>query len=156
MSEPPSPGPLIRPLELSDLDAIAGVHREAARVAYAYRGWRYSLAEVRDWYAGKLPGWDWGRIALASSPADAGLPVGFAAAIGPFLDQLFVLPAHQRAGLGRLLLTAMLARGLRPARLHVLKGNAPARAFYEHHGFHLEQSWWDDGEDETVMLFRLD
>ncbi len=155
MSEPPSPRPLIRPLAAGDLDAIAGVHREAARVAYAYRGWRYSLAEVRDWYAGKLAGWDWGWVAMAPGPSEAGLVVGFVTAIGPFLDQLFVLPAYQRAGIGRLLLGAMLARGLGPVRLHVLKGNAPARAFYESHGFHPERSWWDDGEDETVMLYRL-
>jgi putative acetyltransferase len=147
---------MTRPLEVGDLDTIAEIHWEAARVVYAYRDWRYSLAEVRDWYAGKFPDWDWGRIALAAGPSGASLPVGFAVSIGPFLDQLFVLPAYQRVGIGRLLLAAMLARGLRPIRLHVLKGNAPARAFYESHRFLLERTWWDSGEDETVMLYRLD
>jgi len=156
MSDSASIHPLTRPLKVSDLEAIAAIHWEAARVAYAYRGWRYSLAAVGDWYADKFPEWDWGQIALASGPADAGLPIGFVASIGPFLDQLFVLPAYQRAGIRLRLLTAMLARGLRPVRLHVLQGNAPARAFYDRHGFVLERSWWDSDEDETVMLYRQD
>ena len=148
--------PSLRPLAADDLDVISRIHREAAQIAYAYRGWGYSMAECRVWYAGKQPEWDWGRVAWAADPAGEKVPVGFIAAIGSFVDQLFVLPAHQRAGTGRRLLTAMLTRGLRPVQLHVLEGNAPARAFYERQGFLQERAWWDESEHETVMLYRLD
>jgi ribosomal protein S18 acetylase RimI-like enzyme len=53
------------------------------------------------------------------------------------LDKLFVLPAHQRQGIGTKVLVAVLARaqaaGL-PVRLRVLCVN-PAKALYERHGF---------------------
>lgn len=53
------------------------------------------------------------------------------------LDQLFIMPEHQRQGIGghvlRLVLSEAGAAGL-PVRLRVLRVN-PARHFYERHGF---------------------
>ncbi|HET6519564.1 MAG TPA: GNAT family N-acetyltransferase [Geminicoccaceae bacterium] len=120
MSEPY----VARPLRPDDLDGISRIHWRACRVAYRFMGWPYTEDEVRRWYAGKLREWDWGRVAC--DPAE-GAVVAFAAAIGAHLDQLFVDPAHPRRGLGRALLMAALARGLRPATPHVFAEN-PAGA----------------------------
>lgn len=53
------------------------------------------------------------------------------------LDQLFIVPEHQRQGIGghvlRLILSQARAAGL-PVRLRVLRPN-PAKRFYERHGF---------------------
>ena len=120
---------LIRPLAASDLDATSAVHCRACRIGYRFMGWAYSEDEVRGWYAGKLQEWNWGRVACAG-----GRVVDYLVAIGGHVDQLFVDPDHQRAGIGRMLLAAMLARGLRPATLQVFALNAPARRFYEGFG----------------------
>lgn len=53
------------------------------------------------------------------------------------LDQLFILPEHQRRGIGRHVLRAILAEAsaaFLPVRLRVLRVN-PARRLYERHGF---------------------
>ena len=133
-----APAALIRPLAASDLDALSAVHCRACRIAYRFMGWAYGEDEVRDWYAGKLREWDWGRVACAE-----GRVVGYLAAIGGHIDQLFVDPDHQRRGLGRTLLGAALARGPRPATLHVHAGNRPARRLHEAYGFREAGSWWD-------------
>jgi len=53
------------------------------------------------------------------------------------LDQLYIVPEHQRQGIGahvlQLVLSEAQAAGL-PVRLRVLRSN-PARSFYERHGF---------------------
>ncbi|MDQ2738186.1 MAG: GNAT family N-acetyltransferase [Actinomycetota bacterium] len=67
--------------------------------------------------------------------------LGFAAVTDTWLEQLYVDPDHQGEGVGRALLED--AKRLRPGglRLRVFTRNAPARRFYEAHGFDLvEQS----------------
>ena len=100
--------------------------------------WSYTEDEVRHWYAGKFEAWDWGQVVCAED-----LIVAYLAARGAHIDQLFVDPDHQRAGLGSALLAAMLERRLRPATLHVFAGNGPARAFYERFGFRQVDASWD-------------
>jgi GNAT superfamily N-acetyltransferase len=141
----------MRQLEAADLDAISRVHWRACRVAYRFMNWSYGEDQVRRWYAGKLAEWDWGRVACVD-----GRPVGFLAAIGPHVDQLFVDPDHQRAGIGTALLEAMLARRLRPATLHVFALNAPTRAFYERFGFRPADAWWNEQDNALELLYRLD
>jgi ribosomal protein S18 acetylase RimI-like enzyme len=58
-------------------------------------------------------------------------------------------------GLGRTLLTARLARGLRPATLHVFEQNAPARRLYESFGFRQAAEWWNEQDDALELLYRL-
>ena len=145
------PGRRVRELRPADLAAISRVHVRACRIAYRFMGWSYGEDEVRLWYASKLPQWDWGRVVC-----DGARPVGYLAAIGPHVDQLFVDPDHWRAGIGTSLLEAMLARGLRPTTLHVFARAAPARAFYEHFGFREAGAWWNEQDDALELLYRLD
>ncbi len=75
-----------------------------------------------------------------------GAPIGFVCALregdpgtGVLVDNLHVLPAFQRRGVGKRLLhdTATWARtlGERTMALHVIEGNGRAVAFYEHTGW---------------------
>jgi GNAT superfamily N-acetyltransferase len=141
----------LRELRETDLDAISRIHWRACRIAYRFMGWSYGEDEVRRWYAGKLPQWDWGRVACAG-----GSVVGYLAAIGAHVDQLFVDPDHQGAGIGSALLRAMLARGPWPATLQVFALNAPARAFFERFGFRQVDAWWNEQEEALELLYRLE
>jgi GNAT superfamily N-acetyltransferase len=141
----------MRQLEAADLDAISRVHWRACRIAYRFMNWSYGEDQVRRWYAGKLAEWDWGRVACVD-----GRVVGYLAATGPHVDQLFVDPDHQRAGIGSPLLAAMLERGLRPATLHVFALNTPARAFFERFGFRPAAAWWNEQDNALELLYRLD
>ena len=78
--------------------------------------WSYTEDEVRHWYAGKLEDWDWGQVVCAED-----MIVAYLAASGPHIDQLFVDPDHQGAGLGSALLAAMLERRLRRRRCTCLR-----------------------------------
>lgn len=114
-------------------------------------GWSCTEQEVRHWYAGKSEVWDWGQVVCAED-----LVVAYLAARGAHIDQLFVDPDHQRAGLGSTLLAAMLDRQLRPATLHVFAENGPARAFYERFGFRQVDAWWDVQDRALILLYRLE
>jgi ribosomal protein S18 acetylase RimI-like enzyme len=140
----------IRPLAESDIDAVAEVHVRAWQSAYA----GIVPAEVLDALdpavfaerrRNRVP--PPGAQTLVAD--DAGTIVGFAA-FGPCrlaegidaaegeLYAIYVDPARQRTGAGRLLFTAAregLARaGFPVMRLWVLEENHPARRFYEHLG----------------------
>ena len=141
----------VRPLQPFDLDGISRVHWRACRIAYRFMGWSYTEDEVRRWYAGKIEEWDWGQIVCAQD-----MIVAYLAANGAHIDQLFVDPDHQRAGLGSALLAAMLERRLRPATLHVFAENGPARAFYERFGFRQVDAWWDVQDRALNLLYRLE
>jgi ribosomal protein S18 acetylase RimI-like enzyme len=141
----------LRPLAAADLDGVSRVHWRACRIAYRFLSWSYTLEEVRCWYAGKLCGWDWGRVVTVD-----GAIVAYLAAIGSHVDQLFVDPDHQRTGLGRLLLEAMLERRPEPITLHVFAENQPARRFYERFGFQPVESFWDAQDEALSLVYRLD
>jgi ribosomal protein S18 acetylase RimI-like enzyme len=141
----------IRALQAVDLDGISRVHWRASRTAYRFMNWSYTEDEVRHWYNGKLEEWDWGQVVCAED-----MIIAYLAASGAHIDQLFVDPDHQRAGLGSALLTAMLERRLRPATLYVFAENGPARAFYERFGFQPVDAWWDEQDQALNLLYRLE
>ena len=61
--------------------------------------------------------------------------LGFLALEGDYVDRLYVHPASQRRGAGEALLAWARARSPQRLRLHTHQQNAPARRFYERHGF---------------------
>lgn len=132
----------VRPADVRDADAIAAVHVQAWREAYAHllpaeflaaldvdaraARWRGIIAE---------PGVD----VLVATVGDA--IVGWASA-GPGrgeaprdreLEGIYVLAAQHGAGVGQALLDAAI--GTAPAFLWVADGNARAEAFYRRNGF---------------------
>lgn len=68
-----------------------------------------------------------------------GVPLGFLAIHGEFIDRLYVDPAYHRQGIGHALL--MKARQLLPKHmwLYTHVANKMARAFYEKNGFIAEK-----------------
>jgi putative acetyltransferase len=113
----------------ADVPAIARVHRSACLIAYKFMNWCYSEDETRDWLAGKFREWDWGFV------AEDRTVVGFVVTLGTRLDLLFVDPEHQGLRIGTSLLSAALRKAPPVATLTVFEENAPARWFYERHGF---------------------
>ena len=140
-----------RALHAGDLAAISRVHRRACLIAYRFMGWAYTEEQVRCWYAGKLPEWDWALAACSGEEL-----VAYVAMTRAHIDQLFVDPDHQRSGLGTGLLRSALDRGLRPATLHVFADNAPARALYERFGFREVDAWWNEQDGARELLYRLE
>lgn len=143
--------PLIRSATVADARAIARVHVETWRSAYA--GILPDRVMVSMKVEDKAAGWrrllanrSRREVALVAVAPRAGLPgavVGFAtggpAGPNPFgydaeLHTLYVLPDWQEQGFGRALLLGCLEglarQGLRSAYLWVLAQN-PARFFYE-------------------------
>lgn len=144
-------GVRLRPLGGGDLDAISAIHVAACRIAYAFMDWDYSLAEVREWYAGKLDEWDWGVVA----EQEKGL-AGYIAMSGRHIDQLFVDPSAQGQGVGRALLAAALGRGLRPLTLDVFEKNRPARRLYESRGFREAGRWFNEQDGAVQLRYELE
>ncbi len=96
-----------------------------------------------------------------------GLIVGYAglAVAGDQGDvqTIAVLAEHRRAGVGALMLNALLdeagRRGASAVFLEVRADNAPAQAMYERFGFHqlgLRRGYYDDGTDAITMVRKLD
>jgi ribosomal protein S18 acetylase RimI-like enzyme len=138
-----------RRLETRDVAAISLVHHRACLIAYQFMNWRYSLDEVERWYSGKFIEWTW---TLAALGADATM-AGFIALIDRHVDQLYVDPSHQRCGIGSALLDRAIESSPGRIMLHVFEENAPARAFYEKHGFQGRDRWMNAEEGAIDLLY---
>jgi GNAT superfamily N-acetyltransferase len=148
----PSDDIILRRARMADAPAIAELYIASRRGAAAYMPTVHTDDEIRGWVSSylvpRLEVWvaeSRGRIA------------GFIALEGEdMLDQLFVVPAMQRTGVGDRLL--ILAKQLRPARLrlYTFERNTPARHFYEARGFVAVD--FNDGsrneENEPDVLYQ--
>jgi ribosomal protein S18 acetylase RimI-like enzyme len=148
MSVSGGPQLTFRPLAVGDVKAISGIHHRACLIAYAFMNWRYPIDEVGRWYAGKFAEWSWTLAAL-----DADVITGFIALKDHHIDQLYVDPSQQRAGVG----SALLGKALNavPGRitLDVFEENFAARAFYEKHGFEARDRWMNTEEGAIDLLY---
>lgn len=140
----------VRKATAADVDAIARVHVASWE---AYRGLmpdedidRRTVDVRREQWARAIDARE--RVTLVACD-ESGVVQGFAGSIlldaaesgfDGYLQTLYLLPAAQRRGIGRILLHAMTEElsdaGLRTMALRVLRLN-PARAFYERFGARL-------------------
>lgn len=83
-----------------------------------------------------------------------GVPVGFAALRGDWLDHLYVEPASQSLGIGEALIAKAKSR---QGELHlwVFEQNTGARAFYARHGFALVETGDGSGNEERLPDMHL-
>ncbi|MDN3258481.1 GNAT family N-acetyltransferase [Streptomyces sp. CSDS2] len=150
MDEPPVH---IRPMTLADCDRVSEIRVRGWR--HAYRGLvpqpyldRLDVAADAERRRERFARDD-GPVVNLVAERD-GRVLGWAA-VGPYRDggtrtadaelyALYVDPAHLGGGIGRALLAAAAGRCPAGARLllWVLKGNAPARRFYERAGFRAD------------------
>lgn len=123
---------VIRRARASDAAAIADVYIESRRGAARYFPTVHSDDDIRGWITSYLvPNLE---VWLAED-ASSGKAIGMMALGGDMVEQLYIVPASQRRGVGDAMLA--LARRERPAglRLWTFQSNAPARSFYEARGF---------------------
>jgi GNAT superfamily N-acetyltransferase len=132
---------VIRRARPGDAETLLRIQREAAVGAFAHvfppEQYPFPDDEVRA---------SWERV-LADPEIEVyvaetdGEPVGSVSVGHGFLRTLYVLPSHQRTGLGAELhdhaLERLRALGHAEAKLWTLEGNDGARAFYERRGWRL-------------------
>jgi len=135
-----SPELLLRPAVADDVPALAAVQL-AARAAAPMPPGIHPPDEVRAHL----------RARLADSETwvaeTGGAVVGYARFTRTWLDDLYVDPAHQGAGVGNALLDLVKVRHPGGFSLWVFEQNAPARAFYAARGL-VEREHTDGAENE--------
>ncbi len=123
----------LRLLQAGETDLAAGIHRRAGALIPGYDTSLHTADEFREFYVNKVfpagPIWS----------AFAGLQlVGHLALLPGWIEHLYVEPAWHGQGIGSRLV-ALAQREQDELRLYTFQANARARAFYEHHGFVIEE-----------------
>jgi ribosomal protein S18 acetylase RimI-like enzyme len=140
----------VRRLELTDMDAAARIHRAAFDSALPSLAGLHTPDEDRWFFRERVFAACevWGAFDIAAMTAIIAFREGW-------IDQLYVLPAAQRRGVGTQLLQIAQRRFDR-LQLWTFQRNAQARAFYEARGFVLVEE--TDGsrneEKEPDALYR--
>ena len=139
----------LRPATVEDLPAIAEVHLRARDAAYpAMPHGVHPPHETRTWVAG----WDLDLYDVWVAEGQDG-PVAYARFDRTWLDDLYVDPLAQRAGLGAALLEVVKAQRPDGFCLWVFESNEPARAFYRRHGLvELERTDGSANEERSPDL----
>jgi putative acetyltransferase len=124
--------PDIRLMVPGDFEAVLALWRRTSQAAFP----QIQYPESNEWWQERLREViERNSVWLAELDAHLAGFMAIDVARG-YIDQLFVDVDAQRRGAGSALIE--LAKTLSPngLRLHTLVENAPARAFYEKHGFH--------------------
>lgn len=123
---------VVRPASTADVEAIATVCLASRTAAMPYLPRLYDDDETRWWVAHVVMPECQVWVAQESERQQL---LGFVAVKDGVLEHLYLLPEHQRRGVGTQLLAQ--ARRTSPERLtlRVFTRNMDARAFYERHGF---------------------
>ena len=121
----------------------ARVSRAARKQALAFLRELHSEAEDLDYYGNHVLQKDTVFIALDEQRRS----VGFIAFSDGWVNHLYVLPSHQRLGIGGLLLDRAM-HSFRTLRLWTFERNEFARRFYENHGFAVIDRTDGEGNEE--------
>ena len=125
---PVSDGSVLRPAAAGEAASLAAL-QVAARAAAPMPAHVHPAAEISAFLASRL-GQD--EVWVAEVDGEA---VAYARFTATWLDDLYVLPAHQGSGLGGALLDLVLSLRQDGVGLYVFETNVPARRFYEARGF---------------------
>ncbi len=138
-------GITIRRAEALEAGAIAELYLRSFRTALPTVRLSHDDDAVHAWFRDDVVR---GKTGCETWVADqAGGLVGLLVLREGWIEQLYLAPEHQRAGIGSRLVA--LAKELRPngLDLYTFQVNRPARAFYEKHGF-LEVTRGDGSGNE--------
>ena len=128
--------PIIRLYKEEDFEAITALWFEAEKVAMPklMERMNHTLEDARAYFLKAVVAED--QVWVYEKD---GIPLGFLAIQGEFIDRLYVRPDHHRHGIGQALLGK--ARKLLPRHhwLYTHVANKMARAFYEKNGFVAEK-----------------
>jgi GNAT superfamily N-acetyltransferase len=123
-----------------DAALLAQIHIQARAAAMPWLAVLHTRDETEAWMANVVvPGQDV-RIAMRDNIA-----VGFIALTPAWVEQLYVVPAAWRCGVGSLLLQHAKRRRPNGFRLWTFQRNAMARSFYRKHG--LTEIRMTDGQE---------
>lgn len=125
---------VIRRARVADAAAVAEVYIASRRGAVRYFPTVHSDDDIRGWIAGELVPNHEVWVAEAAEPF-AGQVIGMMALEGDMLEDLYIVPAWQRRGVGDGLLGVAMRERPAMLRLWTFQANAPARRFYEARGF---------------------
>ena len=122
----------IRDFAEADFDDVVARWHETNLASYRYNAvqQRHTLADARAFFRIKLLPACHVWVATRSG----GL-MGMLAFEAPWIRHFAIFPEHQRQGIGTALLEKARERSPAEIRLFTFQRNAPARAFYEKHGF---------------------
>ena len=122
----------LRPFEPADLTETVAMWHASKRAAFPYNAeqQRHTLDDDTKFFCDAVAPRCWVWLAL-----DGDRIAGFVAVRGEWIDHLFVRTDLQRRGVGSALLAKAIALAPGGLRLFTFQRNAPARAFYEKHGF---------------------
>ena len=144
----------LRPLTVDDAPLSANLHRRAGALIPGYDTSLHTPEEDLEFHRDQvIPDCDcWGLF-------DGDLMLGFIAMLPGWIDHLYVEPALHRCGIGSQLIAFAQGRQ-NELRLYTFQSNAIARAFYERHGFVIEELT-DGARNEEKMpdityLWRAD
>ena len=119
----------LRPLRRDEMAAAAAVHRASFDERLPWLAGRYSPAQDACYFAEHV----FPRCSVWGAFSEQSLVAILAFRLG-WIDQLYVLPQAQGAGIGASLLEIAKARQTR-LRLWTFERNVRARVFYEKRGF---------------------
>lgn len=142
------PGFILRQAVLSDMQAVARLHRHVRKACLPYLPDLHTPAEDLAYFRQvAFPG---STIWLAEVNNHL---IGFAAAKGEWLDHLYIEPAWHGRGVGSALLLTV-QEGRSRLDLWTFQQNAAARRFYETRGFKAVETTDGSGNDERVPDIR--
>ncbi len=156
----------IRQASRADIGGISHVARETWRATYASSVAAHNQRQILERsYASQALAeaigaeWSWFYVAVSAKGV-----IGFAQFLRRTdgegeLARIYVLPGHQRRGVGRAFLSAgteaMLAAGLSQCYVSVEADNASAIAFYQRVGFRHHREHASFLGDQIVRLIQL-
>jgi len=136
-----------------DASEIASLYLASRTWALPYLRRVHSDADVRRWIEAVMlaSGETW--IARSNETI-----IGFMTLDGAELEQLYLLPGHERRGVGSLLLDKAKQRSQAVLRLYTFQRNQAARAFYAARGFRIlemnDGSRNEEGEPDMLLEWR--
>jgi putative acetyltransferase len=139
---------LVRRARIDESDAVAALFRLSRQTAMPYLPDLHTPEEDRTFFRERI----FATCAVDVAERNGEL-AGFCAFREGWIDQFYVHPQHQRAGVGSALLhRALIAQG--EVRLWTFQRNAVARRFYEKHGFRCVATTAGENEEhEPDMLY---